>query len=420
MFTDYFAARGLDAYTDEDYFRYIDGKPRAEGIAAMLAARAWSCPPVTVRDRMRTTTTPPPTRRHRHRRRTRGRKNRIFTELLAEGIEAYPGSVAYIDALDAAGIAKCVVSSSRTLSRLTAAGLRDRSRIIVDGGSPPPRASPASRAPTRTCGRRTAGRPRDRCAVVEDAVSGVQAGAAGRFAHVIGVDRGAGRQTLLDEGRRRRRRPRDLIPGVTGEAPGTSVQTTEVEGERGRVPGPRPVRLPSASPCPATSAPPTASISAATSRPEINRSTHPVDPWRWVETSQGQPARVSETQFAVGNGYLGMRGNPGRAATRATTGRSSTASTRPGTSSTPRTPSGSHEADHGAGARHQDDPRLRRRRTPARHRRRPRALRTQHRLPRRCPAPRTRVRTPAGKKVIVRTSRMVSMVEKHLAVMTSR
>ncbi len=45
--------------------------------------------------------------------------------------------------------------------------------------------------------------------------------------------------------------------------------------------------------------------------PEINRSHHPVDPWRWVETHpRAAPLGVSETQFTVANGYLGMRGNP--------------------------------------------------------------------------------------------------------------
>ena len=218
MFTDYFAARGLDAYTDEDYFRYIDGKPRAEGITAMLAARGLDLPEsddiVSGLGE---------------------RKNRIFTELLAEGIEAYPGSVAYIDALDAAGIAKCVVSSSKNaVAVLTAADLRDRFEVIVDGRVAAAEGIPGKPRPdTYLRAAELLGVPADRCAVVEDAVSGVQAGAAGGFAHVIGVDRGAGRQTLLDEGADVVVVDlADLIPGVTGEAPGTNVETTEVEGER--------------------------------------------------------------------------------------------------------------------------------------------------------------------------------------------
>ncbi|HJC59476.1 MAG TPA: HAD-IA family hydrolase [Candidatus Dietzia intestinigallinarum] len=236
MFTDFFAARGLDAYTDEDYFRYIDGKPRAEGITAMLAARGLELPAGDSagpdEDDDDATTDPAGTDT------VAGlgeRKNRIFTELLAEGIEAYPGSVAYIDALDAAGIAKCVVSSSKNaVAVLTAADLRDRFEVIVDGRVAAAEGIPGKPRPdTYLRAAELLGVPADRCAVVEDAVSGVQAGAAGGFAHVIGVDRGAGRQTLLDEGADVVVVDlADLIPGVTGEAPGTNVETTEVEGER--------------------------------------------------------------------------------------------------------------------------------------------------------------------------------------------
>lgn len=183
MFAAYFAERGLEAYSDEDYFRYIDGKPRAEGIESMLAARGLTADTDTVAG-------------------LGERKNRIFMELLAEGIEAYPGSVAYLDALDAAGIAKCVVSSSRNaVAVLTAAGLRDRFEVIVDGEVAAAEGIPGKPRPdTYLRGAELLGVPADRCVVVEDAVSGVQAGAAGGFAHVVGVDRGAGRQTLLDEG----------------------------------------------------------------------------------------------------------------------------------------------------------------------------------------------------------------------------
>ena len=45
--------------------------------------------------------------------------------------------------------------------------------------------------------------------------------------------------------------------------------------------------------------------------PEIDRAVHPVDPWSWSETTPAAAGLgVSETLFAVGNGYLGMRGNP--------------------------------------------------------------------------------------------------------------
>lgn len=202
MFSAFFAERGLEPYTDEDYFRYIDGKPRDEGIVAMLAARGLSLPPGDVAgsgqgDDDDTAAASADT--------VHGlgtRKNVIFRQLLDEGIEAYPGSVAYLDALDEAGIAKCVVSSSKNaVAVLTAAGLRDRFEVIVDGLVAAAENIPGKPRPdTYLRGAELLGVPAGRCLVIEDAVSGVQAGAAGGFARVVGVDRGAGRQLLLDEG----------------------------------------------------------------------------------------------------------------------------------------------------------------------------------------------------------------------------
>lgn len=201
MFTGYFAERGLEPYSDEDYFRYIDGKPRDEGIVSMLAARDLTLPmgeekmdddDKAAADRALTDTVTG----------LGERKNEVFRQLLDEGIEAYPGSVAYLDALDAAGIAKCVVSSSKNaVAVLTAAGLRDRFEVIVDGEVAAAEGIPGKPRPdTYLRGAELLGVPADRCVVVEDAVSGVQAGAAGGFARVVGVDRGAGKQVLLDAG----------------------------------------------------------------------------------------------------------------------------------------------------------------------------------------------------------------------------
>lgn len=192
MFTAYFAERGIEPYSDDDYFRYIDGKPRVEGIASMLAARG-----ITLEDGDDDDNADADT--------VNGlgeRKNVMFRELLDEGIEPYAGSVAYMDALDAASIASCVVSSSKNaVPVLEAAGLRDRFDVIVDGLVAASEGIPGKPRPdTYLRGAELLGVPADRCVVVEDAVSGVQAGAAGGFARVVGVDRGAGKQTLLDEG----------------------------------------------------------------------------------------------------------------------------------------------------------------------------------------------------------------------------
>ena len=194
MFSAYFDARGIDPYSDEDYFRYIDGKPRVEGIASMLAARGLTLPEGSDDDEAG------PDADTIHGLGTR--KNVIFRELLDEGIEAYPGSVAYLDALDAAGIASCVVSSSKNAEAvLTAAGLRDRFEVIVDGLVAAAEGIPGKPRPdTYLRGAELLGVPADRCVVIEDAVSGVQAGAAGGVARVGGGGRGGGGATLLPEG----------------------------------------------------------------------------------------------------------------------------------------------------------------------------------------------------------------------------
>lgn len=192
MFSEYFTQHGLAPYSDDDYFRHIDGRPRREGIAAMLAARDVALPEGDDDDTAEADT-------------VTGlglRKNRVFLDLLAEGIEAYPGSVRYLDALDAAGIASCVVSSSRNATTvLEAAGLRERFDVVVDGLVAEAEGLPGKPAPdTYLRGAELLGVPASRCVVIEDAVSGVQSGAAGGFAHVVGVDRGAGHAVLSEAG----------------------------------------------------------------------------------------------------------------------------------------------------------------------------------------------------------------------------
>lgn len=192
MFSEYFAKCGIDAYTDEDYFQYIDGRPRIEGIGAMLAARGLSLPTGDDDDTAEADTVNG----------LGARKNAVFLKLLAEGIEAYAGSLAYLDALDSAGIASCVVSSSKNaVTVLKAAGLGDRFKIVVDGLVAAAEGIPGKPAPdTYLRGAELLGVPAQRCVVIEDAVSGVQAGAAGGFARVVGVDRGAGKEILSEAG----------------------------------------------------------------------------------------------------------------------------------------------------------------------------------------------------------------------------
>ncbi|MGO1316803.1 MAG: HAD family hydrolase, partial [Cellulomonadaceae bacterium] len=131
------------------------------------------------------------------------RKNRVFTEVLeADGVTPYPGSVALVDALRGAGVKVAVVSSSMNAPAvLAAAGIADRFGVVVDGvvaaelglpGKPHPATYRYAAALLEV--------DTDRAAVVEDAPSGVASGAAGGFAFVLGVDRGAGAAELIEQG----------------------------------------------------------------------------------------------------------------------------------------------------------------------------------------------------------------------------
>ena len=194
MFTAYFDARGITPpYTDADYFAYVDGKPRYDGVRSALASRAIVLPEGDPSDEPGADTVC-----------GRGNaKNAAFDRVLRqEGVAPFPGSVALLDVLEARGTRVAVVSSSlNTRAVLAAAGLADRFSVVVDGvvakreglaGKPSPATFLEAAA--------SLGATPEQCVVIEDAVSGVAAGRAGGFGLVVGVDRGAGAQTLLDAG----------------------------------------------------------------------------------------------------------------------------------------------------------------------------------------------------------------------------
>lgn len=193
LFAPVLEAHGAAPYEDADYFAHIDGKPRYDGVRSMLAARGIQLPEGEPGD------SPDAETVHG----LGNRKDAAFTaEIDEHGVAPYPGSVAFLDAAEAAGLDVAVVTSSRNGRRvLAAAGLADRFEVVVDGihaadqhlaGKP----SPA----TYLEGARLLGRAANECVVVEDAHSGVEAGAAGGFALTVGVDRGAGAASLLEHG----------------------------------------------------------------------------------------------------------------------------------------------------------------------------------------------------------------------------
>lgn len=193
LFTPFLEAHGAAPYSDDDYFAYIDGKPRYDGVRSLLASRGIEVAEGEVTDA--------PTADTVHG--LGNRKNDAFNETLAEeGVEAYPASVAFLDAVQAAGCRVAVVSSSKNApSVLEAAALADRFDVVVDGAVAARDGLPGKPEPdTFERAAELLGLPTTACAVVEDAESGVKAGAAGEFGIVIGVDRGVGRAALEELG----------------------------------------------------------------------------------------------------------------------------------------------------------------------------------------------------------------------------
>ncbi|HET8780287.1 MAG TPA: beta-phosphoglucomutase family hydrolase [Agromyces sp.] len=193
LFTPFLEQHGAAPYSDDDYFAYIDGKPRYDGVRSLLESRGIRVPEGDVTDA--------PTADTVHG--LGNRKNDAFNATLAEeGVTAYPASVAFLDAVQAAGCHVAVVSSSKNAPAvLEAAGLADRFEVVVDGAVAVRDGLPGKPEPdTFERAAELLGLPTAACAVVEDAESGVKAGAAGEFGIVIGVDRGVGRAALEELG----------------------------------------------------------------------------------------------------------------------------------------------------------------------------------------------------------------------------
>lgn len=197
MFSDFLASRGVaEPYTDADYFAFVDGKPRYDGVASFLASRGIELPLGEDTD---------PADQAPGEETVKGlgnRKNDQVLELLrAEGVAPYAGTVAYLDALPE-GARLAIVSSSRNAEEvLRGAGLRDRFEHVVDGNVAAREGLPGKPAPdTFVHAARLLGVEPADAVVYEDAVSGVRAGADGAFGAVIGVDRGAGAAALSAAG----------------------------------------------------------------------------------------------------------------------------------------------------------------------------------------------------------------------------
>ncbi len=189
MFDDYLRKRARR--TDEafvpfdpigDYDQYVDGKPRYDGVRAFLASRGVELSEGDPDD------TPAAETIHG----LGNRKNEIVLRLIREqGVQPYEGSVRYVKAVQAAGLRRAVVSSSTNCRDvLAAAEIQDLFEEIIDGVVAEHEQLQGKPAPdTFLAGARALGVEPARAAVFEDALAGVQAGRAGRFGFVVGVDR---------------------------------------------------------------------------------------------------------------------------------------------------------------------------------------------------------------------------------------
>ncbi|MGP3534727.1 HAD family hydrolase [Microbacterium sp. RD1] len=194
MFEQLFAQWGISpAYSDRDYFEYLDGKKRYDGVASLLRSRdielAWGDP---ADDPAADTVCG-----------IGNRKNVVFAGILrTEGIAPYRGSLRLVEKLQAAAVPIAVVSSSKNAEEvLQAAGIRDRFPVVMDGVVAERehlRSKPAPDVFVEAA--RMLGVKPARSVAFEDALSGVQSAAAGGFAVVVGVDRGAGAEHLRQAG----------------------------------------------------------------------------------------------------------------------------------------------------------------------------------------------------------------------------
>ena len=189
MFDAYLSARAErtgDRYVpfdaDADYFTYVDGKKRDDGVRSFLDSRGITLPDGDQDDEVDAETVQG----------LGSRKNALFNQTLrSDGVEVFEGSRRYLDAVSAAGLRVAVVSSSsNTRDVLEVTGLDKYVQVRVDGvtlreegiaGKPAPDSFLRAAELLETSA--------DQAAVFEDAIAGVAAGHAGKFGVVVGVDR---------------------------------------------------------------------------------------------------------------------------------------------------------------------------------------------------------------------------------------
>lgn len=176
-----------------DYTAYVDGKPRADGVRDFLASRDITLPEGAPDD-------PPEAETVNG---VGNAKNVQLLEVLKrDGVPVFDSSVAFVRAVRAAGLRTAVVSSSaNTVAMLTSAGILDLFSERVDGTTIAAEHVKGKPAPdTFLLAAERLGVEAAACAVFEDALAGVQAGRAGHFGLVVGVNRADQADALREHG----------------------------------------------------------------------------------------------------------------------------------------------------------------------------------------------------------------------------
>jgi beta-phosphoglucomutase family hydrolase len=190
MFDDYLRERSeetgepFEEFTPKDYDRYVDGRPRLDGVRTFLAARGIEQDDELVR-------------------RLGDRKQDLVLTLIRErGVEVYDGSIDFVKEAQREGLRRAVVSSSaNTREVLKSVGIEDLFEDVVDGIVAEREGLPGKPAPdTFLAGARKLGAEPEQAVVFEDALAGVEAGRAGGFGYVVGVDRTGQRDALAERG----------------------------------------------------------------------------------------------------------------------------------------------------------------------------------------------------------------------------
>jgi beta-phosphoglucomutase family hydrolase len=180
-------------FTADDYRQYVDGKPRADGVRDFLASRGIVLPEGLPDDAPEAETING----------VGNRKNEELRRRIREdGVEVFEGSRRYLQAALDAGLRRAVVSSSaNTADVLAVTGLDRYVELRVDGLTIRAEGLAGKPAPdTFLAAARELGVAPASAAVFEDALAGVQAGRAGGFGAVIGVDRVGQGQALREHG----------------------------------------------------------------------------------------------------------------------------------------------------------------------------------------------------------------------------